>query len=165
MLRDVINEIFLMLMGIFLFITPFSKALGNIPGWKIGNVFLFLLGTTFLMMLIITYTVGFRFDNQFKSVFLDDKKLGNKLPLSFVSADWYLSLRVVRAMMYARNIVLPKGTKKNWIQESWFNGYDFKKNARWFDVIISYVFFIFFILLFIFGASLGLISLLGKNYN
>ena len=120
MLRNIINEFFFTIAGVFMLLCPLT-------GSSLGNWAVFLGGVAFLMALVATYTVGFHFDRQFKKVFLKDKVLGEKLPLSFVSADWYLSLRLVRAGMYARNIVLPSGTKKTGYRSHGFMGITLEK--------------------------------------
>ena len=146
MLRDVINELFMMISGVFMLLAPLLEN-------TLGNWLVFLVGVIFIMGIVVTYTVGFRFDDQFRDVFLSDKNLDSKLPMAFVSPGWLVSLRLVRAGMYARNIVLPKGTTKNWIQESWFHGYNFRKNARWFDILASYIYLLVIVVAIGFGCG------------
>ena len=146
MLRDVIHELFFMIVGTYMVFAPLS---GNTEvNWSV-----FLIGVLLLSVLLVTYTVGFRFDKKFKEVFLSDKDLDSKLPLALTSPKFALSLRFVRATMYARNIVLPKGTKKNWIQESWFHEYNFRKHARKIDIFSSYLFFFVIAALVVYGIA------------
>jgi hypothetical protein len=98
-------------------------------------------GFLFIVALLVSHVVGNHFDHQFKGVLINDDLIEGKLVLSLMPAKWLINLRMIRSFMYARNIVMPRGTVKNWIQRSWFHGYNFREHARPIDVVLSWMFF------------------------
>lgn len=107
-----------------------------------GNIAIFFMGLSSSVMLINGLFTGWHFDQMFKANLLGDKNIGNKIYAPGLSGKYLVRLRFARANLYAFCIVFPKWASRLPAYRGWFRGYDFRKNARWEDVLISYVFFV-----------------------
>lgn len=115
------------------------------------NWALFFLGMGLLTMLFNSFFTGKRFDRLFKSKLIDDKYINSELYTPLFSGNLIIYIRSIRAILYSFCMVFPRWSNRIYSYRSWFEGYNFRKNSKWIDLLLSYLFqaciFLFLLLL------------------
>jgi len=108
------------------------------------------IATCLLTAFINRFFIARRFDPVFKAKLLKDVAAEIQFyngPI--ISGATCLASKSFRGSLYAFNMVFKKYSKNNWLYGELFEGYDFFHHAKLIDIVLSYVYGIAFIILFI----------------
>ena len=98
-----------------------------------------ILGVIFIVLtLFLSFTVGKKYDS-----ILKQHNIPLPLTVSLTAPDF-----TVRAMLYAKYIIFGVPKTKFFYKHYyfWFRDFNFRKYASWFDIIFSYIVFLFLLL-------------------
>ena len=137
---NAINDLMVLaLMLLFLFGGILTPGLST----KLAGFF----GATFwLMQVVCTHTIGDKFDKKFKDTMIKRPFFASTAVLP---ASVLVKMRMARAMAYVGNIVHPSYGKKNRTQRLWFQGYDFRQDCTFMELLYAYTLAVSFILMWL----------------
>ena len=101
---------------------------------------IFFLGISTLLMLVNGFVTARHFDRKFKEMLVNDQNMNAKIYSPALSGKMLINISSTRASLYSFCVVFPRWARKVPFYRSWFDDYDFRKNARWIDWLFSYLF-------------------------
>jgi len=127
----------------------------------------FFFSIAIFIMMLNKFVTARRFDPLFKEILLSDPDMNSEIYLYRVpiSGKTLIHFGWVRGQLYSGCIVFGKYMYKISAYEKWFQHYNFRKNARWIDIVMSYLFVIFGALFCLFMLMLSIASALEQIFG